>query len=111
VADLFEDLLLERRAEDRCSLRCTRGAEDPATTGESNQVVRTTLVAVDAGKTAFEVAARLERENDLIHAPTPKAVGLLEALLPADLDPLRRARPRAGTQATLAVVELIKRGA
>ena len=39
-------------------------------------------------ESTLEVTARLERENDVVHEPTPESVGPLEALLPAAFDRL-----------------------
>ncbi len=95
MTDPFEDLFLEQRTEDCCSRSGTGGAKHSTTTRERYQVVGATLVAIDAGKPALEVTvawkagtARLERENHFVHEPTPEAIGPLEALLPAALDPL-----------------------
>jgi hypothetical protein len=57
VTDLFEDLFAQERAEDRCTLGGTGGAEHSTAARERDQVVRATLVAVDAGEPSLEVAA------------------------------------------------------
>ena len=57
MTDPFEDLFLEQRTEERCSLRGTGGKTLDAT-GERDQVLRATLVTVHPGEAAFEVTTR-----------------------------------------------------
>jgi hypothetical protein len=74
VADLLEDLLAKQRTKDGRPFRRTGGTEHAPATGEGNQVLRPTLVAIDPGKPTPEVAARLEGEHHAVDEPAPETV-------------------------------------
>jgi len=86
VTDLFEDLLAKKRTGDGRPLPRTGGTEHTPATGEGDQVLRPTLVAVDPGKASLEVAAGLEGQHHAVDEAAPEAVGALETLLPRALD-------------------------